>query len=461
MSTQRTKLVCEVSQALFARGRDALLERIGTLEPGAIGVWADDAAARQLRDLDLPVPVVLALRGRGSVWVSQDQALRTIDPGDRITAGFEGGTDLLLSQHPGRALSLDAVLGAKLDIGPGKAEFQVEAVNGGCLTLVSLRRGIVTAGQSVVTPAWHGGLFPLGAEDKALLSSLGEAGGYVSVPNLRSVAQLDELRELVFGSQEGTRRHPSVSGSGPGARVPPRLLIRVDSREALDLLPALLVASDGVVLSRQELAAQVDLADLPLIQKNVIAQCNQLGKVCILAGELLTSMAVNPTPTRAEVSDLANACADGADALWIGVEVSCGPYPQEVFSLAREALAHTPSPVNWDRVPFALENDDDAVAWGALRAARRSRAKAIVCVTEGGYTAGRLASLRPPVPILALTRSPGVARQLALLSSVVPRVTLEKVPLDRMLEVCVEAAKQDLGLVRGTPVCSCPLQRPV
>ena len=212
-----------------------------------------------------------------------------------------------------------------------------------------------------------------------------------------------------------------------------------------------------MVLSRSDLGLTIDPAELPLIQKQVLAKCNQKGKVVIVASELMYSMRVNPNPTRAEVSDMANAAADGADALYLAEEVTDGPHPDLVAAVSKETLANGDrgeadegsAHSNWHRVPFNISNDDDAVAFGAIQVAEYADVKSIVCLTEGGYTAVRLSSLRTPAQIIAITYNNQIMRQLGLLRAV-KVLTLDSAPaFDQVLEETKKALVKHCGFGRG------------
>jgi pyruvate kinase len=300
-------------------------------------------------------------------------------------------------------------------------------------------------------------LFPLIAEDvEAFQNRFDGLADYVLVSGVQNAEEILNIRRALFGDAvKGSKRHPSVTLQSNlkerAANVPPKLLIKIDSKKNLDLLKDVFDLIDGVVLSRSELGLTMDPAQLPLIQKQVLASCNQLGKVVIVASELMYSMRVNPNPTRAEVSDMANAAADGADALYLAEEVTEGPHADLVAQVSKETLSNSEilSETNWHRVPFEIANDDDAVAYGALQVAEYADVRNIVCLTEGGYTAVRLSSLRTPAQITAITYNHQVMRQLGLLRSV-KVLTLDSAPaFDQVLEETKKALVRQCGFHRG------------
>ena len=334
---------------------------------------------------------------------------------------------------------------------------QVQPAHDGCLQLsvtVELE-GNVLSGMDVASPQLNKALFPLLPHDQqALETKFSNLCDFLIIHGIRSREELLEVKKIVLGQSEGSIRHPSViigpAVYQPDAQVSPKFIFKVDSQSTLDLLPSLLRDIDGVYLSRSELGLTMDPYSVPIIQKELIARCNQNAKLMIVASELMYSMRFNSTPTRAEVSDMANLVADGADALMLAEEVTEGPYRKEVAVVSWETLRNSEkvTEANWHRVPFKVESEDDAVAYGAVEVAERSGAKAIVCVTEGGYTAQRLASLRPPVPIYAICYNRQVMRQLQLLSSLQPMLLDSAPEFERILAVTKELLVKFHGFQR-------------
>jgi pyruvate kinase len=320
-----------------------------------------------------------------------------------------------------------------------------------------LEAATILSGMDVHSADMPRDMFPLIPEDAlAFERGFDELADYVVIAGVGTVDELARARRALLGEEARTsKRHPTV-GIKDAIRertscVPPRLLLKVDSRASLDLLPAVFDDVDGVILSRSELSLTVPAHELPILQKKLIAECNHRAKLVVVASELMYSMRVNPNPTRAEVSDMANAAADGADALFLAEEVTEGPHAELVADVSKETLANSEHlhDANWHRVPFEIANDDDAVAYGALNVAEHAGVKSIVCLTEGGYTALRLSSLRTPVDIIAVTYNHNVMRQLSLLRSV--RVLmLDRAPaFDQILEETKKLLARYCGYARG------------
>lgn len=360
--------------------------------------------------------------------------------------------DMLPKIMPGTLMSfsygeVEGRVTAVLDSKPDAIEVTIE-----CLTT-----GVLHTGMQVTSPAMPTNLFPLLPEDKlALESRFSGLADYVIINGLHHEAELHQLKSYFYdGGPSLSKRHPSVP-IGPAVRevdapVPPRFMIKIDSEHMLNNFSNLLDQVDGTYLSRSELGAIVHPHSLPITQKEIIAKCNADAKVVMIASELMHSMKSNPNPTRAEVSDLANAVADGADALVLEQEVTEGPYADEVATVSQETVAKSEPRLDedWHRVPFVVRNDDDAVAYGAIRTAEHVGAKALVCLTEGGYTALRLSSMRTPVDVIAITYNRNIMRQLALMSAVFPVRISGSTAFDRVLSETKAVLFEHCGLTRG------------
>ena len=203
----------------------------------------------------------------------------------------------------------------------------------------------------------------------------------------------------------------------------PWLLVKVDSGEVYEKLPELLPHLEGVVISRREMALTLNPVTVPMITKEIIQRCNDEAKIVLTASEMLASMRHNVTPTRAEVSDIANAVIDGTDAVLLSEEVANGRFGDKAVEVMARIIidiesAATNIKPNWIKHTPTVANEMDAIAYHALRSAERVGAKAIVTITKNGNTPLKLASFRAPVPIIAVTFSAAVKRRLAIVRGV-------------------------------------------
>jgi len=291
-------------------------------------------------------------------------------------------------------------------------DLEAEVEFGGPL---SDHKGVALPGSTVSIPAFT----PKDRRDAALGRALGV--DLVAMSFVRTVRDLAQAR-----------RHLAP-------RTP--LIAKMEKPQAIENLEAIVRAADGIMVARGDLGVELPLERVPGIQKRLVRQANLLGKPCIVATEMLESMIQAPRPTRAEVSDVANAVMDGADAVMLSAETAVGHDPvAAVATMARiveEAERSAPARLR----PTLDGNQVSAgIAAAAVEAARSSGAKVIVAYTESGYTARLVAAFRPPMPILALTPNEPVVHQLA----VVWCVEAHRVPRVRSTDAVMSRARTEV-----------------
>jgi pyruvate kinase len=196
------------------------------------------------------------------------------------------------------------------------------------------------------------------------------------------------------------------------------VVAKIEKREAVDNLEEIVKEADGVMVARGDLGVELKLELVPIIQKRIIHESNRLGKPVITATQMLESMVSSPTPTRAEVTDVANAIIDGTDAVMLSEETAIGKYPVEAVQIltrvAEETEMFLPKEISAQRRGWYEHSQADALALGACETALQVSASAIIAPTRTGRTARLVSKYRPPLPIVALTSHPEVQRQLLL-----------------------------------------------
>ncbi len=208
-----------------------------------------------------------------------------------------------------------------------------------------------------------------------------------------------------------------------GKSIP--VIAKIERPEAVNDLERLLEVADGVMVARGDLALEMSPEKVPLLQKRIIALANQMGKTVITATQMLESMTRNPSPTRAEASDVANAVFDGTDAVMLSAETSMGKYPKESIQVMDRIIQTTESDTlhrapSMAQHPVKYLSTPEAVCQAAVSLSRNLGAQAIVVFTESGHTAMLVGKNRPAVPVLALTPSQSITRRLALAWGIVP-----------------------------------------
>jgi pyruvate kinase len=226
---------------------------------------------------------------------------------------------------------------------------------------------------------------------------------YVALSFVQSEEDINNLRQILVGL--GSTAH---------------IIAKVETKAAIrpETLEAIVLASDGVMVARGDLAVEAGAEVVPIVQRQIIALCRKHGKMSIVATQMMASMVDAPEPTRAEVSDVATATVQGADTVMLSDETANGNYPVESVAAMRKTILYTQE--NWqvtinDRtVVSPKEGRRNAISYAAVQIASDMQATAIIAETKSGATAANIASCRPNLPIVAVTSAPRAAQQLAL-----------------------------------------------
>src|SRR5881296_1415857 len=328
-------------------------------------------------------------------------------------------------------LATDARPGARILLDDGLLSLEVTRIVAPRVEGRVVDGGTLTSHKGMNLPGLHVSAPALTEKDREDAEHAAAAGAdYLGLSFVRRAEDLGELRALV---------PPDV-----------KLVAKIEKATALEDLERILEACDAVMVARGDLGVELPFEEVPAVQKRLIREANRYGKPVITATQMLESMVHHPRPTRAEASDVANAILDGTDAVMLSAETAVGEYPFDAVRamdrIIREMERHPLAAAREDRrvAPGQDVSVEDAIAIGTSAVARMLKTPLIVTLTKGGFTARKVAALRPPVPILAVTTEPVTYRQLALVWGVTA-VGVDHVPsYDAMLEVV-----RDLILKRG------------
>ena len=216
------------------------------------------------------------------------------------------------------------------------------------------------------------------------------------------------------------------------------LIAKIEKREAVDNIEEIIEAADGIMVARGDLGVEVPLQEVPLIQKEIIKKCNLAGKPVITATQMLESMIENPRPTRAEVTDIANAIFDGTDAIMLSGETAIGKYPLESVRIMDKIAIKTEGALNYEKIleerALSVEpTTPDAISHATCQVAQDLGVKAIITFTFSGSTARRVARYRPRVPIIAASPNEKTVRRLVLSWGVYPLQSPDLKNTDEMI----------------------------
>ncbi|ERJ10973.1 pyruvate kinase [Haloplasma contractile] len=233
-----------------------------------------------------------------------------------------------------------------------------------------------------------------------------------------------------------------------------QIIAKIENQEGVANAEEILEVADGIMVARGDLGVEVPAEEVPVIQKRLIRQCNEAGKIVVTATQMLESMQDNPRPTRAEVSDVANAVYDGTDAIMLSGESAAGTYPvrsvQMMADIARRIQSEIDHEEMVNRAIFSSPHTvGSAIGISVADSAYDLGAKTIVAATISGKTARELSKYRPVAPIIAATPKPETARALALNWGVHPVVVKETATTDELIQVAKEVADKEVGLESG------------
>jgi len=300
--------------------------------------------------------------------------------------------------------------------------------------------GVLTNGRGLVVPGMHtSGPFVTDALKQHILFAIQQQPDYLALSFVGSAEDVAQVRAVLKGN---------------GADIP--IIAKIERGVAVNNLDSILAASDGIMVARGDLGADIPLEKLPLVQKEIIRKCNQAGKPVITATQMLESMVNSFRPTRAEVTDVANAIFDGTDATMLSAETSVGKYPVQAVKIMAKIAREAESGLPYDQMLAAkgrwLEQKvEELIAYNACVTAQSLGATAIVAFTKSGSTADRVSKFRPRVPILAISPHNVVCRRLMLRWGVYPVQIAESQYVDELFATAVSLTKE-LSLVKSDDV---------
>ncbi|MEL6354093.1 MAG: pyruvate kinase [Cyanobacteria bacterium J06627_28] len=329
-------------------------------------------------------------------------------------------------------------VGATILLDDGKVEMKVvgkdeEQNNLNCEVVVG---GKLSNSKGVNFPGVYLSIKALTEKDKEDLQfGLNQNVDWVALSFVRNPQDVLEIKEII---QNSTSR-----------RVP--VIVKIEKHEAIEQMDAILSLSDGVMVARGDLGVELPAEDVPVLQKRLIATANRLGIPVITATQMLDSMVDSPRPTRAEVSDVANAIFDGTDAVMLSNETAVGEYPVEaVATMARIARRTEQEQMEHVEEEFSKSHTiPNAISQAVSQISNQLRAAAIMTLTRSGATARNVSKFRPKAPILAVTPLVDVSRQLQLVWGVNPLLVVDLPSTGQTFQAAMNVAQEDELLQDG------------
>ncbi|MFL4469767.1 pyruvate kinase [Tateyamaria armeniaca] len=310
----------------------------------------------------------------------------------------DGDSSRVCLPHPEIFAALEP--GKSLLVNDGKIRLKVEDCGPDFANCVVIAGGVISNRKGVNVPDVELPLAALSEKDRADLEFTAKLGvDWMALSFVQRPADVEEARALVKGRAA--------------------ILSKIEKPNAVERFDAILAASDGIMVARGDLGVELPVQNVPPIQKRLVRKCRHAAKPVIVATQMLESMIESPMPTRAEVSDVATAIYEGADAVMLSAESAAGSYPIEAVTTMDHVAAEVEQDPTYTQIIESSRSANRAsVADGIVAAAREiaetTNIKAICCFTQSGTTALLVSRERPRVPIIALTPLTGTARRLAL-----------------------------------------------
>ncbi len=440
---KKTKIICtsgpaSENKAVFSEMADAGMNVVrlnfshGTHEDHAKKIKMIKEVREEKK---LPLPILLDTKGpEFRIKTFKDGKIR-LNKGDEFTfttEEIEGDNSRVSVSYAG--ICEDLVPNDKILLNNGLIVFRVTEVNAPNVHCITEIGGDLSSRKSMFFPDKELHLEFLSEQDKSdLLFGIEQDVDFVALSFVSKAQDVIDAKEFL-------KAHG-------GSHID--VIAKIENRAGVNNLLEIMQVSDGIMVARGDLGVEIPYEELPDIQKYIIDQCRIHGKRVITATEMLESMIHNPRPTRAEISDVANAVYDGTSAVMLSGETAAGEYPvQSVNAMAKiveNAEKHIEYIQSIDN--FEIETTSEALSHSAATLAKDLNASAIVVCTRTGATARKVSRFRPNIPIIGITTDIHAYRQLALSWGVLPAMAEEYTSIDILFYFAKETAKKS-GLVK-------------
>ena len=329
-------------------------------------------------------------------------------------------------------LPQDVQAGGTIMLDDGLIKLRIEKVTDTDITCTVLNSGKIKTKKGVNVPGVHLSMPYLSQRDRDdIIFGVQQGFDFIAASFVRTAQDVYDIRNLLNEYDSNIR-----------------IIAKIENREGVNNIDSILAAADAVMVARGDLGVEIDFTELPGIQKSVIDRSFSFGKPIVTATQMLDSMMVNPRPTRAEISDVANAIYDGTSAIMLSGETAAGAYPVEALRTMSAIAERTENEVHYrdNRLVDTHSGQisvSDATAHAACLTAKDVNASAIVTVSESGNTARLLSKYRPAQPIIACVMSEQVQRQLAISWGITPLMMPLAHSTDELIEMSTALAKEN------------------
>ena len=337
-----------------------------------------------------------------------------------------------------KELPMDVEPNGTIMLDDGLIKLQIQTVNDTEIVCTVLNNGKIKNKKGVNVPGVHLSMPYMSQRDKDdIIFGIQQGYDFIAASFVRTAQDVYDIRNLLNQYDSNIR-----------------IIAKIENREGVNNIDSILAAADAVMVARGDLGVEIDFTELPGIQKTIIDRSFSFGKPIVTATQMLDSMIVNPRPTRAEISDVANAIYDGTSAIMLSGETAAGAYPVEALK-TMSAIAERTEQEGFHLRSRTMDSNpgkisvSDATAHAACLTARDVNAAAIVTVSESGTTARLLSKYRPQQPIIACVMREQVQRQLSLSWGITPLMMSLAHSTDELIEMSTALAKENGYLHNG------------
>ncbi len=451
MMLRKTKIICTLGPAVD--NEDMIRALIRTGMNAARFNFSHGSHEEHLNRLNLlksvrdsmgrPVASILDTKGPEIRIRSFETKSISLEAGDLFTLTtreVQGNGSLVSVTYP--ELHKEVSTGQEILIDDGLVALKVEEIDGQDIRCTVENGGTLSANKSINIPGVHIHLPALTEKDVSDIQfGVENDFDFIAASFVRRAADVQAVREVLdrFGGQEI------------------RIIAKIENQEGVDNIDEILEAADGIMVARGDLGVEIPAAKVPILQKQIIRKGLQAGKPVITATQMLDSMMRNPRPTRAEVSDVANAVFDGTSCVMLSGETAGGKYPLEALTAMVSIVEEAEQSIHYwrqfeKRRVIPASNINDAITHTCCLTAKDLEAKAILAATNSGRTARMICRFRPACPVAALTMHEKVRRQLAICWGVIPFLTGEVTSTDRIFSLSAEVALKERLVQNGDTV---------
>ena len=411
-----------------------------------------DLVKKVREELGQPTAILLDTKGPEIRTGQFDAPEVLLEEGQTFTITMKdvmGNKEMCTVSYKG--LAEDVKPGNTILIDDGLVGLTVKEVNGDDIVCVVENSGIVKNHKGVNVPGVKVNLPAITEKDRSDIEFGIEQGiDFIAASFVRKVSDVLAIREILEENNA----------------TDIKIISKIENQEGVDNLDEIIAVSDGIMVARGDLGVEIPTEEIPVVQKLMISKCNEAGKPVITATQMLDSMIRNPRPTRAEVTDVANAIYDGTDAIMLSGETAAGKYPVEAVKTMATIAKRTEKTIDYNNnlrnKKLQASNVTDAISYSTCTTAIDLGVKAILSATSSGHTARMVSKFRPSCPIVATTDNERVMRQLSLTWGVLPTISSNGNTIDEVINNSINAGKeksylQDNDLVvitAGVPVAT-------